>query len=181
MVLCLRGNVQSKSRIGGIQVLSQVASLNLLWLNYCRSLLQFQEQNCYQHHHRSNNSPFQTGRFRYSMLRYQQASHLACLRAVRIKLDLLSSQLSPSIHIVTQVNPSKCPLAQELPPAPCYWSAGCCEKTTTHLLTYEKRSNMKTSNGLTELRKHCFHFYPLTHFPYKLLPDVVVRLKISLF
>lgn len=39
-------------------------------------------------------------------------SHLAGLWALRVKLDLLGSQLPPSIHIVTQVNPTECSLAQ---------------------------------------------------------------------
>lgn len=55
---------------------------------------------------------------------YLLAPHLTGLRTVRIKLDLLGSQLSPSIYIITQVNLTKRALAQKLPSAPRHRSTG---------------------------------------------------------
>lgn len=52
-------------------------------------------------------------------------SHLAGLRTVRIKLDLLGSQLPPSVHIIAQVNLTKRTLAQKLSSAPRHWSTWC--------------------------------------------------------
>lgn len=84
--------------------------------------------------------------------------HLAGLRTLRIKLDLLGGQLPPSIHIVTQVNSTKCSLAQELPTPPCHRSTGSWgEKTpppptTNHTLTYHLtyHGHMKNSNAVTK-------------------------------
>lgn len=56
---------------------------------------------------------------------FMSVSHLTGLGTLRIKLDLLGSQLPPSIHIVTQVNATKRSLAQELPPPPRHRSTGC--------------------------------------------------------
>lgn len=44
--------------------------------------------------------------------------YLACLRTVRVKLDLLGSKFSSCVHIVAQIDPAKGTLAQELPPTP---------------------------------------------------------------
>lgn len=66
-------------------------------------------------------------------------SHLAGFRTVGIELDLLGSQLPPSVHIVTQVHPPEGALAQELPPPPRQRGAGCCDTTHTQLFSYIRK------------------------------------------
>lgn len=44
--------------------------------------------------------------------------YLACLRTVRVKLDLLGSKFTSCVHIIAQIDPAKGTLAQEFPPAP---------------------------------------------------------------
>lgn len=72
------------------------------------------------------NCPFTPGQSGLSLL----ASHLARVRTLRVKLDLLGGQLSTRIHVVTQVDTAKRTLAQELPSPPRHRSAGCWK--TTH-------------------------------------------------
>lgn len=83
------------------------------------------------------NCPFTPGHSGLSLL----ASHLARLRTLRVKLDLLGAQLPTRIHVVTQVDTAKRTLAQELPSPPRHRSAGSW-KTTHDLLPVNVRSGI---------------------------------------
>lgn len=52
-------------------------------------------------------------------------SYLTGLRAIGIKLNLLHSQLSSCIHIVTEVDPAKGSLTKQFAQSPVGWSPWC--------------------------------------------------------
>lgn len=77
------------------------------------------------------------------------ASHLARLRALRVKLDLLGGQLSTRIHVVTQVDSAKRTLAQELPSPPRHRSAGCWKTTRGRQVGYYGAGQPAPRSALT--------------------------------
>lgn len=64
--------------------------------------------------------------------------YLACLRTVRVKLDLLGCKFAACVYIIAQIDPAEGTLAQELPTAPIDGGAWSCKSTEGKSISLSK-------------------------------------------